>query len=862
MTESGNDESAPEIAAMSLILSRSFLYSAPGGGGALNITTTSLSDGTQGSAYSATLSATGGTPPYKWSLDSGTLNPGLLTKYTGSINGIVPVNAQADSITIKVTDAVAVTDTQALTLTVNSHAYDHNLTGTFDVARAVDDYRFYLANNRWSGGSGTWFGYGSRSMVAYMPYVNTSGSAEMNFGFPCINQGWHNDTSYTPGYLSTTPWMGGTAGPQISALTACVVYTRQRYPLKRGDTNEAALLDIYCHTVASPGGTDTGNDKPIFSLMIENHGTDTRTYWAGHIAAGSRYTVAGQQWILRASNENWAQAPTGGATNNTVRAYPAPWNDTKQWGPPSLKFDLKAMLDYFVTNASTFGITLTASHYLTSIQPGFEGGGGGPLFTVTAITKAASAVITINDSSTINPMRLNDLIKFASVGGMTEINGLVGKITALGGSASAWTATVNINSTSFTTYTSGGTADTRYFYIEDLQVQTKTASYTTEPAIAIHCVPELSENISRNLPVTASAANGSHTAAKALDADNTEYYRSNIGVPSTSNRVLFAINTASVDNAKKTAGLVHLSCEPSNAGYLVNPTYDLFGDLIIEGNATAFSGTTPPASGWQTLATMTGNLRTARTLSIGDWSAYGNALRVNVYGEAANNAVHDISMRVDVQHAPSVTGVPDGWISFTDSIGNKSLKPNDCEQGGRATYIGDMIANYTGHIPIWECGGISGWSTADLLPYINGTSGTWIDDFPGRYVFIAHGTNADANFVNNLTTIVNRALNLGKTVILPSCFYRKNDGGSPTNATARSTDITNVIASINNPRCIAGPDLNTIGNRLQSLMFDGGDDIHPGIYGQAIYRTIVADWVARVIYWGQPASTWVCPVSI
>ena len=42
----------------------------------LLITTTSLSGGTVGSAYSAALAATGGTTPYTWSVSTGTLPAG------------------------------------------------------------------------------------------------------------------------------------------------------------------------------------------------------------------------------------------------------------------------------------------------------------------------------------------------------------------------------------------------------------------------------------------------------------------------------------------------------------------------------------------------------------------------------------------------------------------------------------------------------------------------------------------------------------------------------------------------------------------------------------------------------------------
>lgn len=72
--------------------------------------------------------------------------------------------------------------------------------------------------------------------------------------------------------------------------------------------------------------------------------------------------------------------------------------------------------------------------------------------TITAITQAASAVVTIG----AHTMVANESVYFASVAGMTQINGLRGTITAVG----ATTITVNINSTGFSAYTSGGTCKT------------------------------------------------------------------------------------------------------------------------------------------------------------------------------------------------------------------------------------------------------------------------------------------------------------------------------------------------------------------------------------------------------------------
>ena len=86
------------------------------------ISTTSLPAATAGSAYSQTVSATGGTGPYTWSISVGTLPAGLSlgssTSATVTISG-TPTGGSA-TITIKFVDAVGGSTTQVLTITVNA----------------------------------------------------------------------------------------------------------------------------------------------------------------------------------------------------------------------------------------------------------------------------------------------------------------------------------------------------------------------------------------------------------------------------------------------------------------------------------------------------------------------------------------------------------------------------------------------------------------------------------------------------------------------------------------------------------------------------------------------------------------------
>lgn len=91
----------------------------------------------------------------------------------------------------------------------------------------------------------------------------------------------------------------------------------------------------------------------------------------------------------------------------------------------------------------------SGAFWATNSNPGFH------FRTISAITKAASAVVTLNS---VVGLVVGDSLWFNEVQGMTQINGLTGTVTNVNSGASQ--VTVNINSSAFSNYSSAGIVQT------------------------------------------------------------------------------------------------------------------------------------------------------------------------------------------------------------------------------------------------------------------------------------------------------------------------------------------------------------------------------------------------------------------
>lgn len=120
------------------------------------VMTTSLPNGTVGFAYSASLQATGGKPPYAWSVRAGTLPAGVSLNTTGAISGTPTASGDFGSLVFAVTDAnQSVGDSGNLALLVNSAPVPQITTTSLPNGKQGTAYSFALQA---TGGSGvyTW----------------------------------------------------------------------------------------------------------------------------------------------------------------------------------------------------------------------------------------------------------------------------------------------------------------------------------------------------------------------------------------------------------------------------------------------------------------------------------------------------------------------------------------------------------------------------------------------------------------------------------------------------------------------------------------------------------------------------------
>jgi hypothetical protein len=164
----------------------------------LAIVSTGFPGATVGNPYSATLAASGGTPPYTWSIVSGFLPPGLSLSAAGIIAG-TPSTPGAFTFSVGVSDAQGRSTQAALTLSVAAPQ--------IPTATSPNWSGYVLSGATYTGVSGTFNVptiYSSPTNTSTAEWVGIDGNSASN---PTILQlGVTEDYSVTTNTYSVQPW--------------------------------------------------------------------------------------------------------------------------------------------------------------------------------------------------------------------------------------------------------------------------------------------------------------------------------------------------------------------------------------------------------------------------------------------------------------------------------------------------------------------------------------------------------------------------------------------------------------------------------------------------------------------------------
>ena len=263
--------------------------------------------------------------------------------------------------------------------------------------------------------------------------------------------------------------------------------------------------------------------------------------------------------------------------------------------------------------------------------------------------------------------------------------------------------------------------------------------------------------ISQGLPAYSNYA--ASPAASAVDADYSTAWRTGHN-PSQADSSWLAIDVSSVPvSMRTTVYSVWFNEYGYNYDTSDGSSYTLPGDFAIQASA-APGGGQPPASGWTTLTSKTGN-----TLSSGanllDLTGY-NWVRFDCTASAPNVAAQntDTSLQWNLYDAHAGN---DGWKFGGDSITANSM-------GHKATNdsFDQLVHAKVANDPAFEMAGHGGWSTATMLASIDG----FLADFPGLYFGLSLGTNdAPGNdapsYRVNMGQLVDKVLAAGKIPVVP-----------------------------------------------------------------------------------------------
>jgi hypothetical protein len=307
----------------------------------LTIASSKLAAGTEGTAYSQSLQASGGTPGYTWSIASGTLPSGLtLAGGSGAISG-TPTASGTSTVTVSVSDSSRPVQTKSATLSITVAGTTLSIV-TSSLAAGTNGAA-YSATLQASGGKpGYTWSVTSGSLPAGLSVAAGSGviSGTLKASGTSTFTVRVSDSSSPVQTKSATLSIAATAaGPALaitsSTLAAATVGTAYTQTLTASggtlpytwSTTSGTLpagLTLSSGGVLSGTPTASGTYRITVSVADSSNPAGTQSVATSIIVAAEATAGLGQTWFIRPDGGTRfsANVPTGQCNGTEDAAYP------------------------------------------------------------------------------------------------------------------------------------------------------------------------------------------------------------------------------------------------------------------------------------------------------------------------------------------------------------------------------------------------------------------------------------------------------------------------------------------------------------------------------------------------------------
>ncbi|RBJ82244.1 IPT/TIG domain/outer membrane autotransporter barrel domain-containing protein [Pseudomonas sp. MWU12-2534b] len=515
----------------------------------LAITPPTLPDGTQGTSYSQTVSASGGTTPYTYAITAGSLPTGLsLNTSSGVISG-TPSGTGTFNLTVTATDANSATGSRAYSLVIN---------GLAPVANAVS--ATVAANSSANPITLNITGGAAASVAVASAASHGTATASGTSITYTPTAGFSGSDSFT--YTATNA--SGTSSP----ATVTITVSAPSISLSPGSLSNGTVNTAYSQTVSASGGTapysysisgtlPAGLSLSTSTGVISGTPIGTGTFNLTVTATDANSATGSQAYSISILD----QAPVAGAVSATVAA-------NSSANPITLNITGGAAVSVAVASAASHG-TATASGTSITYTP-TAGFSGSDSFTYTAT----------NASGTSSPATVTITVSAPSIslspGSLS--NGTVG--TAYSASLSA----------------SGGAAP--YSYTITAGTLPTGLSLSTSSG-AISGTPSASGTF--NMTVTATDAN-SATGSQAYSitigalAPVAGAVSATVAANSSANSITLNISGGAATSVAVASAASHGTATASGTSITYTPTAGFSGSDSFTYTATNAGGTSSPAT--------------------------------------------------------------------------------------------------------------------------------------------------------------------------------------------------------------------------------------------------------------------------